>query len=102
MQKNGKSTNLRFYHYLELNLFVWYNIVSMKAITTTIEMFNKVSSFLQGKKTYLLMTLAVAVLGLEITGVIDSETSMQLLTLLGVGSVMTIRAAIQNVISKKK
>lgn len=51
-------------------------------------------NFLNGKKTYTLVALAAGVFILTNLGYISADVAQQLYTLLGIGSVGTIRSAI--------
>ena len=55
---------------------------------------NSVLSFLNGKKTYIVVLLGLVVIGASMLGVIDTETANSALVALGLGGAVTLRAAI--------
>lgn len=54
-------------------------------------------TFLQGKKTYLLGIIALVAFGLGSYGVIDVSTANIIIEACGLGSIITLRAAISKV-----
>lgn len=56
---------------------------------------NKIKSSLEGRKTYILGGLGIVVVGLWILGVIDTVQASQVLTTLGFGGLLTLRAGVE-------
>ena len=52
--------------------------------------------FLRGKKTFILVALALVVLGLKLAGIVDDATANTILTALGLGSLATLRLAVRD------
>ena len=55
----------------------------------------KVLEFLKGKKTFTLVVLALSVLVLKHFGLLDSGLADQVVTALGLGSLITLRLALE-------
>lgn len=51
-------------------------------------------SRLSGQRTYILAALGAIIVGLKMAGILSPEAADSLLTILGVGSVASLRAAI--------
>ena len=62
----------------------------------------EILTFLKGKKTYILVACGLAVAALHVLGVIDETTANTALTVLGLGSVATLRAGIVNALALAK
>jgi len=58
-------------------------------------MSTKLRTLLSGKKTYILAFIGGTVLALNLLGVIDQDVANQILTMLGFGSIVTLRASIK-------
>ena len=61
-----------------------------------------VLTFLRGKKTYILVACALAVAGLDMTGVIDDGSANTALTVLGFGGLATLRAGVTSALAQAK
>ena len=59
-------------------------------------------TFLRGKKTYILIACALAVSGMDMTGLIDDGSANTALTVLGFGSLATLRAGITTALAQAK
>jgi len=55
---------------------------------------SKIIEFLKGKKTYVIVTLGLAVFALKIGGILDDQMATDILTALGLGGLLTIRLAL--------
>jgi hypothetical protein len=60
----------------------------------------KYLELLRGRKTYILSGIGLLVLGANMLGFVDQESTVAILSLLGVGGLATLRAAISNIGSK--
>jgi hypothetical protein len=58
-------------------------------------------TFLKGKKTYILVACGLAVAAAHHLGVLDEDTANSALTLLGIGTVATLRAGISSLLGNK-
>ena len=61
----------------------------------------KVLTFLQGKKTYILVACALVVAGLHVGGVLDTDSTNIALAALGMGSLATLRSAITTMLAQR-
>lgn len=57
----------------------------------------KILELLRGKKTYILITIAGLVIAGYLAGFIDESAANNILTVLGFGSLLTIRTAIKGI-----
>ena len=57
---------------------------------------NKILAFLKGKKTFIVVALGAIVIVLGKTGVLDEQVVTDILVLLGLGGLATLRLALLN------